>query len=154
MERDPEHGTGLVSFVSRRDGVDRPVRLDWHLVASAEYRAMAGNREDREALSAGGLVLHNGGDATMHRSVAEALDTLYAGARKGLTIQRYKGLGEMNPEQLWKTIMDPATRRLLQVRIEDAFEAEQIFSTLMGDLVEPRRQFIQDNALSVVNLDI
>jgi DNA gyrase subunit B len=152
--RDEEHGTGRIRFTSRRDGVDRRVGIDWGLVTSAEYRALAGNREGAKALGAGTLTLHDGGEATVHPSLDEALETLYAGARKGLTIQRYKGLGEMNPDQLWKTTMDPATRRLLQVRIEDAFEAEQIFSTLMGDLVEPRRQFIQDNALDVKNLDV
>ena len=84
----------------------------------------------------------------------EAIGWLLDQARKGQSIQRYKGLGEMNPEQLWDTTINPQTRRLVQVKIEDALGADEIFSTLMGDQVEPRREFIERNALSVSNLDV
>jgi DNA gyrase subunit B len=149
-----EHGTGLIRFHSRRDGVEREVRIDWSLVTSAEYRAMANNALGLDALSASGFTLVKGEDVSFHETLDEALEKLYGGAKKGLTIQRYKGLGEMNPEQLWETTMDPERRRLLRVQIEDDVEADSIFTVLMGDEVEPRRAFIQNNALDVRNLDV
>jgi DNA gyrase subunit B len=166
--REEEHGTGAVRFDSRRDGVDRTLRIDWNLVTSAEYRALATNPMGLETLAADSFRVWKAGaapagepaapatpaDADAFAGLDEALEKLYAGAKKGLTVQRYKGLGEMNPTQLWETTMDPARRRLLQVRIEDDVEADSIFTILMGDEVEPRREFIQANALDVRNLDV
>ncbi len=99
--------------------------------------------------------LRNGEDPGLPiRSLQELLDQVRAHGQKGISIQRFKGLGEMNPEQLWETTMNPEKRKLLQVRVEDAYKAEEIFTTLMGDEVDPRRRFIEDNALNVRNLDI
>jgi DNA gyrase subunit B len=134
--------------------VERAVKLDWDLVTTAEYRAMARNRQGMEALMTTRFVLHKDDETIEVATLNEALETLYEGAKKGLSIQRYKGLGEMNAEQLWETTMDPEKRRLLQVRIEDHVGADDLFSVLMGDQVAPRREFIEQNALNVKNLDI
>jgi DNA gyrase subunit B len=154
VERDEEHSTGALHFVSRRDGVDRSLRLDWQLLASAEYQSLVRNDLGLKTLDAERFTLSKGEVTLELDTLDEALDHLFADAKKGLSIQRYKGLGEMNPEQLWETTMDPTKRRLLQVRIDDDIAADEIFTVLMGDHVEPRREFIEENALAVRNLDI
>ncbi len=154
VSRDEEHGTGVVAFTSRRDGVERRVRIDWDLISTAEYRAMARNKQALAALGATEFRLFQGETEEEFDSLEEMLESLYAGAKKGLSIQRYKGLGEMNAGQLWDTTMDPERRRLLRVTVEDAVGADAIFTILMGDKVEPRREFIEMNALNVKNLDV
>jgi DNA gyrase subunit B len=122
--------------------------------SSPEYQRIAAiGTRFQNLLSTGAHVLR---DKEKHdvESLPEAIEWLMARAKEGQTIQRYKGLGEMNPDQLWETTVNPETRRLLQVRIEDAVAADGIFTTLMGDQVEPRREFIERNALAVANLDI
>jgi DNA gyrase subunit B len=106
------------------------------------------------AIGSGPYALEHGSETIEFDRIQELGDRVHEIGKKGLAINRYKGLGEMNPEQLWETTMDPARRTLLQVRVEDAFEADSLFSTLMGDLVEPRRAFIETNALNVRNLDV
>ena len=149
-----EHGKGRIQFTSRRDGVERRAAIDHDLLAGPHFRALSRNKVGFEALATPGYRVHHGEEISEELGQDEALDHLWAGAKKRLSIQRYKGLGEMNAEQLWATTMDPERRRLLQVRIEDEISADDIFSTLMGDQVEPRRQFIEKNALNVTNLDI
>ena len=149
-----EHATHSIRFRSRRDGVDRMVSIDWDLLVSADYRAMARNAHGLEALAARSFTLLRGEESSEHGEIEDLIEALYNGAKKGVAVQRYKGLGEMNADQLWETTMDPEKRILLQVRIEDAVLADEMFTVLMGDQVEPRRDFIIDNALEVKNLDI
>jgi len=121
---------------------------------SPEYRRIAELGKALGGLLQPGAYVVKGKERQDVSSFKQAVDWLLEQARKGQVIQRYKGLGEMNPEQLWETTINPATRRLVQVRIEDALAANDIFATLMGDQVEPRREFIEKNALLVANLDI
>jgi DNA gyrase subunit B len=122
--------------------------------ASAEYAQIAALGRTLQGMIGEGAYVTSGNQRRDVGSFKEAINWLFEQARKGQSMQRYKGLGEMNPEQLWETTINPDTRRLLQVRIEDAIAADEIFNTLMGDQVEPRREFIEKNALAVANLDI
>jgi DNA gyrase subunit B len=129
-------------------------RLDPGLARSPEARRLAQALEEGgEALTRPAVLERKAEKVPVHGPTA-LINRLLELGRKGVALQRYKGLGEMNPEQLWETTLDPARRSLIQVKVEHADEADEIFSTLMGDIVEPRRDFIQDNALKVVNLDV
>jgi DNA gyrase subunit B len=178
VQRDEEHNRHLLHVDDRSNGYPRQHAIAVDLVAAAEYRALLANRRDIRAF-AGDIVVsttaaeaadeaanEDGGseaktavgkqkpaDVRLH-SLNELVEFFIAAGKKGVAVNRYKGLGEMNPDQLWATTMDPAIRTLLQVRAEDHTEADLMFTTLMGDQVEPRRKFIEDNALDVKNLDV
>ena len=147
--------SGLLEFrVRSRDTGQREFRVSHELAQSLEMRQLRRLREALPELATPPLVVVEGDQRRSLDSKEELLAFLMESGRKGLVIQRYKGLGEMNPEQLWETTMDPARRRVLQVRIEDATKADELFSVLMGDEVAPRREFIEENALDVRNLDV
>ncbi len=154
LEEDREHACQRIVAAVRANGAPHRNLIDWELCQTPEFEEV--RRVARELASAGDppFMLDEGEDSAPIASLQQVVARVMAQARKGLEIQRYKGLGEMNPTQLWETTMDPATRTLLKVKIEDGVEADIIFSTLMGDEVDPRRKFIEDNALNVRNLDI
>jgi DNA gyrase subunit B len=135
-------------------GVTERYRLDGAFLKTPEARALDERAGELQELFAKPATLEaKDGPRTVHGPVG-LIEAVFAIGRKGLTVNRYKGLGEMNPEQLWETTLDPDRRTLLQVKIAHADEAQEVFSTLMGDVVEPRREFIQQNALKVANLDV
>jgi DNA gyrase subunit B len=145
------HGLTLARTVR---GVAEHHVLDAAALRSAEARWLAERADALAARFREPALLKLDRDEQTVRGPASAFDRILAHGRKGLTIQRFKGLGEMNPDQLWKTTLDPAIRTLLQVRVGDVEDAGLVFSTLMGDVVEPRREFIVGNALKVANLDV
>ena len=155
LERGDEDGEGVRIAITRiQHGLGTTRHLPREFFSTNEYRHITSLAEKLGDLIGEGAHIRRGERDAPVSSFGEAVEWLMSEARRGQNIQRYKGLGEMNPDQLWDTTVNPETRRLMQVKIEDAVKADEIFTTLMGDQVEPRREFIEKNALTVENLDI
>ena len=150
-----QHNAGRIVVKFRPGASSRPAILDWELADSAEYQELLSIDEDVRSIGPAPYSVGIDGEEAETLADAESLQAFITErGRKGMQITRYKGLGEMNADQLWDTTMSPDARTLLQVRVNDPVRADELFSVLMGDQVEPRRQFIEENALNVRNLDI
>ena len=151
-----ERSDGGISFATTVPATWGATVIDWHLVDSAEYEELYAIEQDVRSIGPAPYYVREAKQTEeIQVEDADALwEHIEVRGRKGIQLQRYKGLGEMNPEQLWETTLDPNARVMLQVRLDDAVQTDQIFTILMGDQVEPRRQFIEGNALNVKNLDI
>ena len=152
VRKDEEHGLFSLEMENKASG--NRLALNWEFLSSAEWRRLFELYAELAPLGIPPLTARENGGSVSLNSDTELLNHLLTLGKKDLTIQRYKGLGEMNPEQLWETTMNPETRTMLKVSIDDAVQTDAIFTVLMGDAVEPRRRFIEDNALNVSNLDI
>jgi DNA gyrase subunit B len=151
LDSDEEHGLWEINITAAGGA---KVKMDWELASHVEFQKAVELYRNLEGRLSAPLILGENGSSERVESREELLERVLSAAKKDLSIQRYKGLGEMNPEQLWETTMNPEKRTLLQVKIDDAVETDSIFTILMGDAVEPRRRFIEDNALDVKNLDV
>ncbi|MFQ6070460.1 MAG: DNA topoisomerase (ATP-hydrolyzing) subunit B [Candidatus Aminicenantales bacterium] len=151
--KDEEHGVYELAFSFQVNGMNVSSKVNWDLISSAEYQALYRIHKELESFRPPFQVISNS-EKTRIENETKLLEYLFEKGKKGIVIQRYKGLGEMTPQQLWETTMNPETRSLLQVSIQDAVEANNVFTLLMGDEVEPRKKFIESNALEAENLDI
>lgn len=153
-----EHEEGMGQYLPRvhheQHGVRTAYQFSREWLNSKDYKEMVAISHELSSLLSGGAKICRGEKSSEVQTFPQAVNWLMEEAKRGQNIQRYKGLGEMNPDQLWETTMDPASRRMLQVTIEDAVAADQIFTTLMGDQVDPRREFIESNALSARFIDV
>ena len=155
LDRGDEDGEGVrIGITKVQHGIGATRYIPREFFDTNEYGHMATLLGKLDGLLGEGAYVQRGERQCAVQEFSEAVEWLMAEARRGQSIQRYKGLGEMNPDQLWDTTVNPETRRLMQVKIEDAVKADEIFTTLMGDQVEPRREFIEKNALTVANLDV
>lgn len=151
---DPEHGSSKISYSFKESGRQRTTLIDFDFLNSPEFHEIRMLRDSIKAVGDPPYSILDGETAVEIPSLQAVTEHILSRGKKGMTIQRYKGLGEMNPEQLWETTMNPETRVLKKVMIEDLVESDVIFTILMGDEVEPRKEFIETNALNVVNLDV
>jgi DNA gyrase subunit B len=145
---------GGLTFSREVRGVKESWTIDGKLIASADAMRLDRKAVHLQEIYARPAKLRRKDQETVIHGPLELLDAVFAAGRKGITMQRYKGLGEMNPEQLWETTLDVNVRTLLKVQVRELDEADDLFTKLMGDVVEPRRDFIRENALSVANLDV
>jgi DNA gyrase subunit B len=148
-----EHPAALI-IEREHHGMRTVQTLPATFFSSMEFKPILDISRQLDGLVQNGATIRRENSSSPIKTFRQVDEWLLDQAKKGRTVQRFKGLGEMNPEQLWDTTVNPETRRLLQVSVEDAVAADQIFSTLMGDIVEPRREFIEQNALRVANLDV
>ena len=151
---DTEHSCFAIRCLSKVDGILKETIINFDLLTSTELEELRKLAEGFKSIGSPPFTVHYKGGGVELDSLSEVLEYILTSGEKGQEIQRYKGLGEMNPDQLWETTMNPDKRTLFQVKIEDAIEADEIFTILMGDQVDPRREFIYNNALNVTNLDI
>ena len=154
LEKDEEHNGYSLKCASKKDKKLKEMIIDFELAISPDMFELKKIASAFKEIGEPPFVIEEDGKEKEVNTLSEVLNYIIEQGRKSQDIQRYKGLGEMNPEQLWETTMEPENRRMLKVQVEDGVEAENIFTVLMGDQVEPRRDFIYENALFVTNLDV
>jgi DNA gyrase subunit B len=154
LREDQEHNSSKILYRFKESGRSRSTMIDFDFLNSPDFVELKSLRDSIKVVGDPPYGIKENGDTTELATLSEVTEHILTRGKKGMFIQRYKGLGEMNPDQLWETTMDPEKRILKQVMVEDAFESDEIFTVLMGDQVEPRKIFIETNALNVSNLDI